>query len=321
MTELEQADLVALARAFGVGELEDWRRIEAGTINANYRVETAAGRWFLRVNEGKEAADVAYEVELVGELRRLGVPTPAMVATASGERVVWRAGRPVNLFEWADGEHLAEGELEPAHLEKLGAALAALHRAGDALGQRFHRESIYTTERIAERFEGFAGSTDARVAAAVPVLGAELERLGGERPGREALPRTVIHGDLFPDNVLFAGGELLALLDFEQASGGAALYDLAVCLNAWCFVAGALVADLARGLLRGYLGARALPELSPRALWIECRAAALRFAVTRITDVHLAGLERSGKDFADYLTRLAAWHELGPGLGGIGGAS
>lgn len=317
MTELSETDLAHLTRAFGVGELVAFERIEAGTINANYRIETAAGRWFLRVNEGKTAEDVAYEVELVAALRDRGIPTPAMVATPSGERVVWHAERPVNLFEWAEGGHVEEGQIESGHLEELGGALAALHGAGDELGPRYRRTSIYTTERIAERFAGFSTSTDPHVAAAVPTIAAELELLAGERERREALPQTVIHGDLFPDNVLFDRRGLLALLDFEQASGGAALYDLAVCLNAWCFEEGELRAPLADALLRGYRAVRTLAELEARSLWIECRAAALRFAVTRITDVHMAGLARDGKDFRDYLVRLARWRRLGPDMPGI----
>jgi homoserine kinase type II len=317
MTDLGPAELAALARQLGVGELLDWQRVEAGTINSNYRIDTSAGRFFLRVNEGKSAADVAYEVAVIEALRARGVRTPPLIATAEGERTLWHGDKAVSVFEWADGVHREIGELVPRDLSQLGAALAALHAAGDDLGPELRRPSIYSTDRIAERLVSIRAADDPVVQAAIPALAAELDFLAGERDRRQRLPRTVIHGDLFPDNVLFRGEALVALLDFEQASEGAALYDLAVCLNAWCCAGGELAPTLAAAAIAGYLEVRPLPELSPGSLWVECRAAAVRFAITRITDVHLAGLDRTGKDFRDFLERIARWRRLGHDLGGL----
>ena len=138
---------------------------------------------------------------------------------------------------------------------------------------------------------------------------------------REQAPGGVIHGDLFRDNVLFDGGHLVALLDFEQASRGTWVYDLAVCLNAWCFDDGGdgnrprveLVPARARALLGGYQERRALVAAERGLLAVEARAAAARFTITRITDVYLPGVDLPGKDFRRYLCRLEGWQGLDPG--------
>jgi Ser/Thr protein kinase RdoA (MazF antagonist) len=122
----------------------------------------------------------------------------------------------------------------------------------------------------------------------------------------------IIHGDLFRDNVLWQDGRLVAILDFEQASGGSLAYDLAVCINDWCWD-GAPRLDLVRALLQGYETRRALADADRVALPIEVRAAAMRFTITRITDVYLARVHNPEKDFRAFLARSEAWR--GPALG------
>ena len=123
----------------------------------------------------------------------------------------------------------------------------------------------------------------------------------------------MIHGDLFRDNVLWDdGGRLVAILDFEQASGGSLAYDLAVCINDWCWD-GAPRLDLARAMIAGYTGERALTAADREALPIEVRRAAARFTITRITDVYLAKVANPDKDFRAFLARCDAWR--GPALG------
>jgi homoserine kinase type II len=312
MTELTEAELAELVETFGLGALDDWARIEAGTINSNYRVDAGAIRAFVRVNEGKTAADIDYEVALVDAIRAAGVRTPAILSTPAGERAVWRLDRPVMLFEWIDGAHRSPGEITATDVGEVAASLSGLHRATESFGLR--RDGIYRTPDIARRFAGFSGSSDPELADAIAVIAEELDFLDRHAAVRSALPRAVIHQDLFPDNVLWSDGELPpVLIDFEQAADGARLYDLAVLINSWCFgVDLELETDRLAAAVAGFG-----PPVEPEALWIELRAGAVRFAVTRITDVYLAGLDRSQKDFRDYLDRLGLWRQIGiDGLAG-----
>ena len=315
LTRLDDADLAALAEAFGLGAVAGWGEIPAGTINSNHWVEAGGRRWFLRVNEGKSEEDVRYEAALIGELAARGVATPRPVVTAAGEPLVLFRDRWVSVFPWVEGAQRELGAVRPADAQAVGAALARLHRAGAGLANRFGRDGIYTGAHIAARIESVRA--DPR-AAAEPDLARALADAGeemawqGERAGERArAPRGVIHGDLFRDNVLFAAdGAVAALLDFEQASLGTWIYDLAVCVNAWCWVED-VVPELCRALLAGYHEVRPLEPVERDLLWVELRAAAVRFTVTRITDVHLPGADLPGKDFRRYLARLHRWRELG----------
>ncbi len=320
-TQLGDLDMAELAAAFDLGTVVGHRAIEAGTINSNFRVETVGDQdhphaetrsTFLRINEGKSEEDVAYEAKLVEAFAAGGVPTPAPLPARDGRRYAGHRGKWVSAFPWLPGRHFAAGEITVAIARALGAALARLHLIGLELPVAWRRVSIYDHANLAQRFRGFEGSTDPHLEHAIAVLRDELAEAERSAAVRGAATQGIIHGDLFRDNVLWDGERIVAILDFEQASGGSVAYDLAVCVNDWCWT-GARRLDLAAGLLEGYRSIRSLPEADRAALVIEVRAAATRFTITRITDVYLAKVANPEKDFRAFLARVEAWR--GPALG------
>jgi homoserine kinase type II len=316
-TRLGGAELGDIAAAFSLGAVRAWEPIAAGTINSNFAVEAGRGRWFVRVNEGKAEADVAWEARLVEALAAGGLATPPPVPAADGRPYAPLPGAPgkwVSVFPWRSGGHLAPAEVTEEHAAALGEALASMHAIGAGLPPAWRRTSIYDHEHLVARYRGFAGSRDPELARAIEVLGEELALAEAAAPLRRAAATGIIHGDLFRDNVLWDGPRLAAILDFEQASGGSFAYDLAVCVNDWCWDGGPRL-ELARALLAGYQRRRPLPAADRAALPVELRAAAARFTITRVTDVYLARVENPEKDFRAFLARCEAWR--GPALGRI----
>jgi homoserine kinase type II len=320
LTRLDDADLRELARGFRLGALSGWGEVPAGTINSNYWVEAGGRRWFVRVNEGKSEQDVRWESALIGRLAAAGVPTPPPVESEDGAPLRLHRGRLVSVFPWVEGRHRERGEVTERDAAEVGAALARLHRAGEPLARAMPRTGIYTTAHMAGRFARLqadpVASGDPDLSPALAAVGDELAWLDERerRAMRAAAPGGIIHGDLFPDNVLFesGGAALVALLDFEQASSGTWVYDLAVCINAWCF-ARAFSPALVRAMVDGYRSGRPPAPIDDELLHVELRASAMRFTVTRITDVYCRGLSPADKDFRRFLARLQAWRELGPG--------
>ena len=294
--------------------------VEQGTVNSNFRVETDGGTVFVRVNEGKREADVRYEAALLWHLGVHRFPTPQPLRTSAGEGYA-RAPQPlhqfITVFPWVTGEEIAAADADVERVGQVGEALARLHVAAADFPLR--RGGVYTFEHIAQRIEGFrARAADLpEIAEALPILDEEVVFLRGARRALEPLPIGTIHGDLFPDNLLWKGREVAAVLDFEQASRGRYTYDLAVALLAWCTDGARLEAGRAWSMVSGYQRVRPLSPSEREALWVEARTAALRFAVTRITDVYLPSLPpesrpaRPGKDYRDYLARLRHLREEG----------
>lgn len=311
-TRLDDADALAIASAFALGVPRGLRAIAAGTINSNFALDTDRGRWFIRVNEGKRAADVAWEAALVVDLAAAGVPTPVPRPAGDGRRFLEHRGLLISAFAWHTGHHRAATEVSALDATAIGQVLADLHVAASARPRATWRDGIYQFADIVRRFEGFRDSPDPALAGAIAVLGDELAWLGTRAAVRAAATHGVIHGDLFRDNVLWDGDRLVAILDFEQASRGSFVYDLAVTINDWCWHDGPRV-DLAEAMIAGYERRRPLGDADRAALPVELRAAAARFTVTRITDVHLRQVDNPDKDFRAFLARLEAWRRGGLG--------
>ena len=314
-TRLGADELASIASTFGLGTLVRCESITACTINSNFDLETDRGRWFVRVNEGKAEFDVAWEARLIDALVTGGVPTPPPMPAPDGRpyaALPGVRGKWVSVFPWRGGEHLAAEQVTEASARALGAALARFHAVGCALPTAWRRGSIYDHDHLMHRYERLSQHVDPQLERAIELLGDELALAGDAMPERRRAPTGIIHGDLFRDNVMWEGGAITAILDFEQASGGSLVYDVAVCINDWCWTGEPRI-DLARALLAGYQSVRAFGSSERVALPIEVRAAAARFTITRITDVYLARVDNPEKDFRAFLARVEAWR--GPALG------
>jgi homoserine kinase type II len=306
-TALSSEQATALLRHYNLKLRGLWPLLR-GTINSNFVVETDAGPLFLRVNEGKSEADAAFEAAFIWHLGSRGVPTPALWRTRTGAPSVPLPGelaprggerRPVMLMSWVEGEEQTDEALDAKGARRVGEHLAQLHLAGSTFDKR--RPGIYTLRHITQRLSRVYADERARTD-----LGAELNELTSEAgrlmtARRADLPSGMGHGDLFPDNYLFScHGD--NILDLEQVATVPYVYDLAVSLLAFCApvpivdetsteaprgtLLGPLRLPTARALCDGYQAYRALSSAERLGFCEELRFAALRFTVTRLTDVH-----------------------------------
>jgi homoserine kinase type II len=282
----EQAD--AFVRGLGHGRVTALQGISAGIENTNYFVSSEGGEWVLTLFERLGVEQLPFYLRFMQHLAQHGIPVPEPQADAAGQILHRLCGRPAALLNRLPGRAVLAPEL--AHIEQLGEMLARLHQAGAdfPLRQPHLRGLSWWTATVPEVLPFL----DAERAA---LLQAELgfQRSVAASSAGMALPRGVIHADLFRDNVVFddAGGadRLSGLFDFFFAGVDSYLFDLAVCLNDWCIdqAGGRLLEDRAAAFCDAYQRVRPLGTGELRLMPTLLRAAAFRFWLSRLWDLHL----------------------------------
>lgn len=279
-TEVPDDEMAAFVARYGIGDLLSAKGIAEGVENSNYLVHTTRGFYILTLYEKRvNPADLPFFIELMQHLAGRGLNCPVPVLDASGQALGKLSGRPAAIVSFLDG--LSVRRPGAGHCGEVGRALALLHRAGaDFSMTRVNALSVPGWRPLAEQAGADADKVSPGLAQRVM---AEIAVHEARWPQR--LPGGVIHADLFPNNVFFIGEKLSGVIDFYFACTDAYAYDLAICLNSWCFEADSSF-NLTKGqaMLAGYESVRPLGEAEVAALPALCRGSALRFLLTRLVD-------------------------------------
>jgi homoserine kinase type II len=308
-TTLSAARLAALIAQYDVGALVSAKGIAQGVSNSNWLVETsgpagAGARYILTMYEARvEVADLPFFLGLLDHLAAKGSPVPRTIHDREGAAFRLVGGKAVALIEFLPG--ISVDEPTPAQARAVGEALAGLHLdAADFAGRRPN------TLALQQWHDLLAGCGRDGLRAIDPERPALVERellhLTANWP--QELPRSVIHADLFPDNVLLLGDAVTGLIDFYFACHDITAYDLAVTHSAWCFARdGSFQPAIAEALVAGYVARRPLSDAEWRALPVLARGAAMRFLATRAYDwLHTAADALvTRKDPLEFARRLA----------------
>lgn len=315
-TTVDEESLDAFLSAYDVGMAVSVKGIAEGVENSNYLLMTDQGRFILTLYEKRVDPDeLPFFLGLMDHLAAKDVRCPTPIAGRDGKALRSLCGRPAALISYLDG--VWPMRIEPFHCAGVGKALATMHLAGADFAMR--RDNALSLPGWRALFDRCAPHADEVASNLAAELGDELDVI--ERNWPDGLPDGVIHADLFPDNVFFQRETLTGLIDFYFACNDLLSYDIAICLNAWCFeVDGAFNITKARHLLRSYRNVRPLSDGELEALPLLARGAALRFLLTRLYDWQnqVEGALVKPKDPLEYLEKLR-FHKgvTGPGAYGL----
>ena len=305
-TQLANEDIAQLIeQTYGLGRLALAVGIAQGVENSNYLLELESGtKYILTLYEKRVAAgDVPFFLALMQHLAGQGIACPQPVKRADGTLFGEVAGRPTALVTFLQGK--SHTRIAPVHCAGVGGALAQLH-AGVAgfTGQRANALALDGWKALYEKIE-------TRVDEVQPglrrLIAHELGYLEEHWPAPDALPRGIIHADLFPDNVFFEGDAVSGVIDFYFACTDFFAYDLAITVNSWCFERdGSFNRTKAQQLMAAYRRHRPLTQAETDALPVLMRGSALRFLLTRAHDwiFHEKSALVMPKDPAEYSSKL-----------------
>ena len=279
-TEVGDEDLVAFVAQYDIGEALSATGIVEGVENSNYLLSTTVGNFILTLYENRvHSADLPFFLGLKEHLAEKGIACPVPVRARDGEVLHRLSNRQAAIVTFLAG--MWPRRIQPYHCGELGRALARMHLAGDDFALRRPNDlSVQSWRPLLRRSADRADEVQPGLA---EDLETELAALELNWP--DTLPRGIIHADLFPDNVFFRGPELTGLIDFYFACTDMFAYDIAICMNAWCFEAdGSFNVTKAKRLLTAYGRVRDFSDDELVALPVLARGAAMRFLLTRLYD-------------------------------------
>jgi homoserine kinase type II len=279
-TDVAGEELAEFLKSYDIGELLSYKGIAEGVENSNFLLHSSKGAYILTLYEKRVAEDdLPYFLSLMAYLAERGVSCPQPARNREGEVCSRLAGRPAAIINFLEGVWPRRPNV--AHCAGVGEALAKMHLAGRDFP--LFRKNPLSVAGWRPLFDLAASRVDNVQAGLADFVARELDYLEANWPAD--LPEGVIHADLFPDNVFFLSDRVSGLIDFPFACNDILAYDVAICLNAWCFEPDhSFNVTKARALLNGYGRERALSEAEQAALPLLARGAALRFLLTRLVD-------------------------------------
>ena len=279
-TDINDEELGALLASYDIGEALVFKGIAEGVQNSNFLLETTAGRYILTIYEERvETAELPYFLGLMYWLADHGFPSATPILDRAGEMITQIRGKPAAIVSFMQGLSMRRPGV--AQCRELGRALAWLHEAGQGFGR--HRANDLGQDRWAGMFAPLRAEAEALKPGLSATIDADITAIAAAWPRN--LPAGVIHADLFPDNVFFRNGAFVAAIDFYFACNDVLAYDLAICLNAWCFEAdGSFNVTSAQAMIAGYQSRRPLSAEERQALPVLAWGGAMRFFLTRLKD-------------------------------------
>lgn len=279
-THVSDEEMQDFLNQYEVGDLLSAKGIAEGVENSNYLIQTTKAKYILTLYEKRvNVQDLPFFLGLMQHLASKGVACPQTIVRKDGALYGSLAGRQAAIISFLEGMCLQRPMAE--HCHSLGKAAAQLHIATQDFP--LSRPNDLSLAGWQQLFISFEADANAILPQLHKTIADELAYLSQNWP--QDLPSGVIHADLFTDNVFFLQGELSGIIDYYFACRDAYAYELAICLNAWCFEAdNALNYTKAQAMISGYNAVRPLSETEIAALPILCRGAALRFLLTRSYD-------------------------------------
>ena len=280
-TDVAADELAEFLSLYDLGELLSYKGIAEGVENSNFLLHTSRSSFILTLYEKRVARDdLPFFLGLMTHLAAHGLNCPQPVMNRKGEALGSLCGRPAAIITFLEG--IWPRRPNAAHCAGVGEALAKMHLAGRDFAMT--RANALSVSGWRPLFDRAADRADSVQPGLRDLIARELDYFeSGVWP--KNLPLGVIHADLFPDNVFFLAGELSGIIDFTFACNDLFAYDIAICLNAWCFEPDhSFNVTKARAFLSAYGRARKLSEAEEAALPLLARGAALRFLLTRLVD-------------------------------------
>tara|TARA_B100000674_G_C37935736_1_gene960183 strand:- start:575 stop:1546 length:972 start_codon:yes stop_codon:yes gene_type:complete len=269
-----------LEKYYSIRDLIEIIEIPQGVENTNYILVTKNEKFILTLYENRvSCADLPFFINLLVALNNKNIECPNPIKMNNGSYTELLNNKHAAIFSFLPGKSTIT--IKNEHCFLVGQTLANIHLKTTDLS--LYRENALSLKHWSELLNLINKTSSEPDGKLYKNISNEYDFLMNNWPND--LPNGIIHGDLFPDNIFFQNYKLTGVIDFYFACNEFYVFDIAICINAWCFESDySFNITKASHLLEGYRSLRNLTDDEIRYLPIMCRGSALRFLLTRLVD-------------------------------------
>jgi len=277
-TSITAEELKQFLTEYQAGELVRFTGIESGIENTNYFVTTTGGQYVLTLFEQHSKEELPFFLDLTAYLAEHDIPCAHPLADKTGNYLGNLKNKPTALVNRLNGA--AVGLPTLAQCAAIGDVLARMHKASESFPvQRPNPRGARWRNDTAAALKEKLSANEKKIL--------DREIFHQSKYDELKLTSGIIHADLFRDNALFDGDRLCGVIDFYYACSDYYIYDLAIAVNDWCSNGdGSLDEERAKITISAYQHTRPVDSVEIEAWPLMQRAAALRFWLSRLFDMH-----------------------------------
>ena len=279
-TKVSKVGIQSILSKYNVGKLIKYEEIQEGIENSNFKVTTTDGIFILTIYEKRvKEEDLPYFINLMDHLSSNGINCPKPIKDKSGEIFQKISNKKSILVTFLSGNSIKF--IDKSHCYELGKNLANFHIQG--LKFKGKRENDLNYRSWIPLFRKGIARNDLYKKSLLNEIEQIIKETVDDWPSD--LENGHIHADLFPNNVFFTNNKLSGIIDFYFACYDILAYDIAICINSWCFNEnGKFSQSNLEALLLGYSEIKKLRDNEKENLLLLTKGAAIRFFLTRLFD-------------------------------------
>ena len=297
-TKINKLEFKKYLEDYSLEDLNYFKGIKEGIENTNYFFKTKSNKYVLTIYENKiteriKEKNLFFFIELINFLRKVKFPCPKILYNNNNKQLNSYKNKQFTIIDFVKGK--IEKKISIQHCYKLGKILATLHKK--TLRFKKERKNNFSLNEWSKSIKKIKLSKKESI-----FLKKEINYIKKNWPKK--LPKGIIHGDLFPDNVFFKNNNIVGIIDLSNACNDFFCYDLSICINSWCYEK-KLNIDKMRNLIKGYNSIRKIKIQEIKYLNLFLRASSLRFYLSRLMDSQNKKIPKKyKKNPKEYLNKL-----------------
>ncbi len=310
-TPIDKPTLESFLNNYDIGEIKSFEGILEGIDNTNFKILTSKNYYILTIFEKRvQEKDLPFFINLQNHLSKKKFLNPKPIKNKDGEYINKINNKPCVIMSFLKGNKTTKASTN--HCNQVGKQLAIMHQHTNDF--ELSRKNSLQQKNWKNLFEKFKNDKKNSYQHIFESIESELVFLDQNWPKK--LPFGVIHADVFQDNVFFINDVFSGIIDFYFACNDYFAYDLAICINAWCFEQNNVINNNKLSLLvEGYQNKKKLSAEEITTLPILLRGASIRILLTRLHDkiYHPQGAFVKPKDPMEFF-RILEFHQKNKNL-------